>query len=147
MTGPDHAIEVAKLGDIAAEAGLHRVSMLAWRDLDDPEAGGSELHASNIAKIWAEAGIEVTMRSSYAQGHPPEATRDGYRVVRRRGRYMIFPAAVIAELRGLYGPRDGLVEIWNGVPWFSASQPIARAISAAIWARMTGSFGPKLPSP
>ena len=56
MTGGDHAVEVAKLGDIAAEAGLHRVSMLAWRDLDDPEAGGSELHASNIAALWAEAG-------------------------------------------------------------------------------------------
>ncbi len=67
---PDHAVEVAKLGDIAAEAGLQRVSMLAWRDLDDPEAGGSELHTSNIAALWAEAGIEVTMRTSYAAGHP-----------------------------------------------------------------------------
>ena len=33
------ASEISKLGDLAAEAGLHRVSMLAWRDLDDPEAG------------------------------------------------------------------------------------------------------------
>jgi glycosyltransferase involved in cell wall biosynthesis len=102
--------------------------MLAWRDLADVEAGGSELHAAKIAKIWAEAGIEVTMRSSYAQGHPPEGLRDGYRVVRRRGRYMVFPAAVIAELRGLYGPRDGLVEIWNGVPFLTP-----------LWAR-----GPKI---
>ena len=38
------------------EAGLHRVSILAWRDLDDPEAGGSEVHASNVAQLWAEAG-------------------------------------------------------------------------------------------
>jgi glycosyltransferase involved in cell wall biosynthesis len=102
--------------------------MLAWRDLVDVEAGGSELHAAKIARIWAEAGIEVTMRSSYAQGHPPEGHRDGYRVVRRRGRYMVFPAAVIAELRGLYGPRDGLVEIWNGVPFLTP-----------LWAR-----GPKI---
>jgi glycosyltransferase involved in cell wall biosynthesis len=107
---------------------MRRVHVLAWRDLADVEAGGSELHAAKIAKIWAEAGVEVTMRSSYAQGHPPEATRDGYRVVRRRGRYMVFPAAVIAELRGLYGPRDGLVEIWNGVPFLTP-----------LWAR-----GPKI---
>ena len=36
---------IAKLGDIAAAAGLRRIAILAWRDLDDPEAGGSELHA------------------------------------------------------------------------------------------------------
>ncbi|MEJ5256233.1 MAG: glycosyltransferase family 4 protein [Acidimicrobiales bacterium] len=93
--------------------------ILAWRDLADIEAGGSELHAAEVARRWAAAGIDVTMRTSYAQGSPPTAIRDGYRVIRRRGRYMIFPAAVIAELRGLHGPRDALVEIWNGVPFLS----------------------------
>jgi glycosyltransferase involved in cell wall biosynthesis len=110
---------LGELIELARRAGMRRVHVLAWRDLVDVEAGGSELHAAKIARIWAEAGIEVTMRSSYAQGHPPEGMRDGYRVVRRRGRYMVFPAAVIAEIRGLYGPRDGLVEIWNGVPFLS----------------------------
>ena len=50
------------------EAGLHRIHMLAWRDLDDPEAGGSELHASTIARMWAEGGIDVTVRTSTAAG-------------------------------------------------------------------------------
>lgn len=124
MTSPgasteDHAIEVAKLGDIAADAGLHRVSMLAWRDLDDPEAGGSELHASNIAKLWAEAGIEVNIRTSYAAGHPQVSWRDGYRVIRKAGRYLVFPRAAFSEMMGWHGGRDGLVEIWNGMPFFS----------------------------
>ncbi len=109
----------AELAALAEQAGLRRVHILAWRDLADVEAGGSELHAAEVAKRWAAAGIDVTMRTSYAQGSAPTGTRDGYRVVRRRGRYMIFPAAVIAELRGLHGPRDGLVEIWNGVPFLS----------------------------
>jgi glycosyltransferase involved in cell wall biosynthesis len=117
--GPDRAVEIAKLGDIAAAAGLHRVSMLAWRDLDDPEAGGSELHASNIAKLWAEAGIEVTMRTSYAAGHPQVTWRDGYRVIRKAGRYLVFPRAAFSEMMGWHGGRDGLVEIWNGMPFFS----------------------------
>jgi glycosyltransferase involved in cell wall biosynthesis len=116
---PDHAMELAKLGDIAAEAGLHRVSMLAWRDLDDPEAGGSELHASNIAKLWAEAGIEVNIRTSYAAGHPQVSWRDGYRVIRKSGRYLVFPRAAFSEMMGWHGGRDGLVEIWNGMPFFS----------------------------
>ena len=57
FSGPEHDRAVAKLGDLAAEVVLRRVSMLAWRDLDDPEAGGSELHASTVAALWAEAGI------------------------------------------------------------------------------------------
>jgi glycosyltransferase involved in cell wall biosynthesis len=117
--GPGHDAEVAKLGDIAGEAGLHRVSMLAWRDLDDPEAGGSEVHAANVAALWAEAGIEVTMRTSYAANHPTVSWRDGYRVIRKAGRYLVFPRAAFSEVMGWHGGRDGLVEIWNGMPFFS----------------------------
>jgi glycosyltransferase involved in cell wall biosynthesis len=118
-SAPSRAQEVAKLGDIAADAGLRRVSMLAWRDLDDPEAGGSELHASNIAARWAEAGIEVTMRTSFAAGHSQVTWRDGYRVIRKAGRYLVFPRAAFSEFMGWHGGRDGLVEIWNGMPFFS----------------------------
>jgi glycosyltransferase involved in cell wall biosynthesis len=109
----------AALAEMAEGAGLRRIHMLAWRDLYDPEAGGSEVHASTVAKHWADAGIEVTMRSSYAQGHPPVGKRDGYQVIRKAGRYMVFPRAALSELRNKYGPRDGLVEIWNGMPFLS----------------------------
>lgn len=127
MTPPPH-VDLAKIGDLAADAGLHRVHVLAWRDLADVEAGGSEVHAATICRLWAEAGIDVTMRTSYAQGSPPESRRHGYRVVRRAGRYMVFPRGIASEWAGRHGPRDGLVEIWNGVPWFSP-----------VWAR-----GPKV---
>jgi glycosyltransferase involved in cell wall biosynthesis len=110
---------IVKLGDLAAEAGLRRIHLLAWRDVADVEAGGSELHAASVARLWAEAGIEVTVRTSYAQGSPPESTRNGYRVIRRAGRYLVFPRAVTSELLGRHGQRDGLVEIWNGVPWLT----------------------------
>lgn len=109
----------AKIGDVAAAAGLRSVHMLAWRDLDDVEAGGSEVHAAHVAERWAAAGIEVTMRTSYAQGCPPEAERDGYRVIRRAGRYLVFPRAAFSEATGRHGSRDGLVEIWNGMPFVS----------------------------
>ena len=108
-----------KIGDLAADAGIGRIHVLAWRDLDDVEAGGSELHASAVAARWAAAGIDVVMRTSHAAGSPPRARRDGYEVVRHAGRYLIFPRAVAAELLGRHGRRDALVEIWNGVPFLS----------------------------
>jgi glycosyltransferase involved in cell wall biosynthesis len=119
VTLPPDPDRVAKLGDIAANAGIQRVHVLAWRDLDDPEAGGSELHIHEVLRRWAAAGIHVTQRTSYVSGRSPETMRDGYRVIRRAGRYLIFPRAVLAERAGRHGPADALVEIWNGVPFLS----------------------------
>lgn len=110
---------IERLGDLAARSGLRRVSMLAWRDLDDPEAGGSEIHASTVAALWGEAGIEVTMRTSHAPGYPTVSWRHSYRVIRKAGRYMVFPRAAFSEMMGWHGARDALVEIWNGMPFFS----------------------------
>jgi glycosyltransferase involved in cell wall biosynthesis len=116
---PDLADPVAKIGDLAATAGIKRAHVLAWRDLEDAEAGGSEVHIDEVAKLWAAAGIEVTMRTSAAEGLPAETARDGYRVIRRAGRYMVFPRAAVAEALGRTGPRDVLIEIWNGMPFLS----------------------------
>jgi hypothetical protein len=81
-------------------------------------------HASTVASLWGQAGIEVTMRTSFAAGHPQVSWRDGYRVIRKAGRYMVFPRAAFSELMRWHGERDGLVEIWNGMPFFSpASRP------------------------
>jgi len=113
------AASVADIAALAEEAGLRRIHVMAWRDLVDIEAGGSEVHAAKILALWAEAGLEVTMCTSYAQGHPYEGDRDGYHIVRKHGRFMVFPTAVVSELLGGHGPRDGLVEIWNGVPFLS----------------------------
>jgi glycosyltransferase involved in cell wall biosynthesis len=110
---------LSEIAERAERAGLRRVHILAWRDLDDPEAGGSELHAHRVATLWADAGIDVTVRTSVATGHPTHAERDGYRVVRKAGRYAVFPRTALSGFLGRTGPRDGLVEIWNGMPFFS----------------------------
>ncbi|HEX6235749.1 MAG TPA: glycosyltransferase family 4 protein [Acidimicrobiales bacterium] len=115
----DPAEPAAKIGDLAASAGVRRIHVLAWRDLDDVEAGGSELHIAEVAKRWAAAGLEVTMRTSWAQGQPTEAVRDGYRVIRRAGRYTVFPRAAAAEAARRTGPSDVTIEIWNGMPFLS----------------------------
>jgi glycosyltransferase involved in cell wall biosynthesis len=101
------------------ERGIRRVHVLAWRDLDDPDAGGSEVHADEFMRRWADRGLDVLHRTSSAVGLPAVDDRNGYRVIRRGSRYSVFPRTIAAELTGRMGPYDALVEIWNGVPWFS----------------------------
>ena len=94
--------------------------VLAWRDLDDIDAGGSEVHADEFMSRWAAHGLDVLHRTSAAVGRcPPTDTRNGYAVIRRGSRYSVFPRTIVAELTRRMGRFDALVEIWNGVPWFS----------------------------
>ena len=120
----DPAPSLPGSGDTALQSmveasGLTRVHMLAWRDLADPEAGGSEVHADKVAEAWAGAGLDVTMRTAAAPGQRAYGKRNGYSVVRKAGRYTVFPRTALSGAIGRTGPRDGLVEIWNGMPFFS----------------------------
>ena len=110
---------VAEMASEMIEHGVRRVHVLAWRDFDDPEAGGSEDHANEFMTRWQEAGLSVLHRTSRAVGLPAESVRNGYDVVRRGGRYSVFPRVMFGELTGRMGRYDALVEIWNGVPWMS----------------------------
>lgn len=110
---------VKAIADLAEQAGLAHVHMLGWRDLEDEEAGGSEIHAHNIASIWAQSGVQVTMRTSTASAQPTSVVRQGYTVSRKGGRFDVFVRSPLSEISGRLGPCDGLIEIWNGMPFWS----------------------------
>jgi glycosyltransferase involved in cell wall biosynthesis len=119
------------LRELVAESGLRRVHLVSWRDLDDDEAGGSEVHASNVMKRWVDAGLDVTLRTSFSVGRPQTAMRDGFHVVRRGGRYDVFPRAAGSAALRRTGPWDAFVEIWNGMPFFSPLWTIGKP--STVW--------------
>lgn len=110
---------LAEMASEMIELGVERIHVLAWRDLDDPDAGGSEVHADEFMRRWAAAGLSVLHRTSAAVGRPVRDRRNGYDVVRRGGRMSVFARVPVAETLSRMGPYDALVEIWNGVPWLS----------------------------
>ena len=139
----------AQLAALADSAGIRSVHLLAWRDLEDPASGGSEVHASIICGLWAQAGIDVTMRTCEATGKPRARVRDGYSVIRAGSRFGVFPRAAVAEMRGLHGHADALVEIWNGMPfaspiWWPKRKPHnvwIHHVHGAMWTMMLGKIG------
>jgi glycosyltransferase involved in cell wall biosynthesis len=107
------------IGEIAERAGLKRIDVIAWRDYDDAEAGGSELHAHRVLAAWSQAGLDVSITTSSVPDGRTVIRRDGYRAIRRAGRYSVFPRTVLSGALGRVGNGDGLVEIWNGMPFLS----------------------------
>jgi len=107
------------LAAMVAASDVRRVDVVAWRDLDDPEAGGSELHAHEVLTRWAAAGVDVRLWTSRVDGAGREIRRQGYRVSRRAGRYAVFARTAFGGFSGQIGTGDALVEIWNGMPFLS----------------------------
>ena len=112
-------LTVPEMASTMLSHGVRRIHVLAWRDFDDAEAGGSEDHAHEFMTRWQQAGLSVLHRTSHAPGQPTTSTRSGYDVIRRGGRMTVFPRTMLSEVFGHMGKYDALVEIWNGVPWMS----------------------------
>src|SRR5580700_5534535 len=84
-------------------SGIERVDVVAWRDLDDAESGGSELHAHEVLTRWAAAGINVHLFTSRVDGAARQVSRHGYVAHRAAGRYAVFPRTALLGLTGHIG--------------------------------------------
>ncbi len=111
--------EPVSLKDLVEQSSIRKITIVAWRDLEDVTAGGSEIHAHEIAKRWAEAGLEVTMRTASTDNNDSVGMRDGYKIIRKSSKYSVFGQTVIDGLIGRMPEADVLVEIWNGMPFLS----------------------------
>lgn len=89
-----------------------------WRDLQHPEAGGSEQHVETVARMLAADGHPVTILCARVAGRPVEEFRDGVRYLRAGGRFGVYLRAAWALLSGQVRP-DVVVDVQNGPPWLS----------------------------
>jgi glycosyltransferase involved in cell wall biosynthesis len=95
----------------AGHAGRH-ILFVAWRDLANPRAGGSEVMIDRLADGMMARGDRVTLLCG-----GPTAER-GYQVIRSGGSYTQFLRAPLAYQRRLQDC-DLVVEVCNGMPFFA----------------------------
>jgi glycosyltransferase involved in cell wall biosynthesis len=106
--------------DLQAAAPAGGVLFLNWRDTTHPEGGGSEVYVERVAAGLAAQGRPVTL---FCAAHPGAAASErvgGIRVVRRGGRLTVYLHAWWAHLTGRLGRHGVVVDVQNGLPFFSA---------------------------
>lgn len=90
-----------------------------WRDIRHPEAGGAEVNIHEQARRWVARGHRVTFFTARPTGEPRRETIDGVEIFRAGGRYGVYPAAFAAYLLGLRKRADVLLDLENGIPFFT----------------------------
>jgi len=93
-------------------AGSKNILFIAWRDLANRRAGGSEVLVDRLASGMLARGHRVTLLCGGAVAERP------YRVVRNGGTYSQFLRAPLAYLRH-FRNSDLIVEVCNGMPYLS----------------------------
>lgn len=96
----------------AGDPGAARILFVAWRDLANGRAGGSEVLVDRLAAGMTARGHSVTLLC----GGPAEERP--YTVVRSGGTYSQFLRAPVRYWRGLRDV-DLVVEVCNGMPFFA----------------------------
>ncbi len=92
------------------------VLFVNWRDLSHPQGGGSERYVHRVAEGLAAAGLRVTLLCAAHDRAPAENTVNGVRIVRRGGRFTVYPRALAYVRR--HRPRI-VVDVQNGIPFGS----------------------------
>src|SRR4051812_16443394 len=72
-----------------------------------------------MATGLVERGVEVTIFCAAHAAAPPEETVDGIRFVRRGSKLSVYPVGMAALRRGDLGDPDVVVDVQNGLPFFS----------------------------
>jgi glycosyltransferase involved in cell wall biosynthesis len=89
-----------------------RILFVAWRDLANPLAGGSEILVDRLAGGLVERGHDVALLCA------GPAERRAYRVVTNGGKHSQYLMAPLAYLKG-FRDRDLVVDVANGMAFYT----------------------------
>ena len=97
----------------------HLIVIANWRDFTHPRAGGAELVCERLAEGFVQRGHDVVLLTSAVAGQPRKEQVDaGYWIVRRGGRFTVYPWALLWMLAYRKYIR-GVIDSQNGIPFFS----------------------------
>lgn len=111
-SGPAHGVDATLL------AGKH-IAFFSWRDTRNPEGGGAERYLEKVAAGLVARGASVTIFCAAHAAAPPEEHIDGIRFIRRGGKLSVYARGVQALRRGELGHVDVVVDVQNGLPFFT----------------------------
>jgi len=95
------------------------VVVMSWRDMGNPEAGGAERYLTTVAEGLVDSGHDVTVLTAAYPGAPSVESRPGLTIRRAGGKLTVYPAAALALALGRVRDVDIVVDVQNGVPFFS----------------------------
>jgi glycosyltransferase involved in cell wall biosynthesis len=96
------------------------VAFFSWRDGRNPEGGGAERYLEKMAAGLVDRGCQVTIFTVAYAGAAPDEVVDGVRYVRRGSKLSVYLLGVWALLRRELGRVDVVVDVQNGLPFFTA---------------------------
>jgi glycosyltransferase involved in cell wall biosynthesis len=100
--------------------GIHmHVLFCNWRDLKNPEGGGSERYVETMARGLVDRGHRVTIACARHDNAPDDEVVGGVRFVRRGSKLDIYARTFLALLLRRYGRVDLIVDVQNGLPFFT----------------------------
>lgn len=96
-----------------------KILTVNWRDIDNPYAGGAEVHLHEIQRRLVTRGHQVTQLATSFEGGAAEAEIDGVRVLRKGNEYTAnFVLRGLAQRVLASGDFDVVVEDINKIPFF-----------------------------
>lgn len=97
-----------------------RITILSWRDLWNPRAGGAERVTYEHARSWVRSGHDVTLFTSLYNGAARSEMRDGIRVVRAGSEWTVHWLARLWYCRQR-DRADLVIDEIHGVPFLAPS--------------------------
>jgi glycosyltransferase involved in cell wall biosynthesis/O-antigen/teichoic acid export membrane protein len=101
-------------------ASPRHILLLTDRDWTHPQGGGTGTNLYGQVSRWVAWGHRVTViAGSYPGGEEVSQPHERLTIHRMGGRMTVFPRAALASLRGVGGDADVVLEVVNGIAFFT----------------------------